>query len=65
MRFLQTNTSSSSTCWSSRVEEASKRLTARQNTESYNNLEEIHQSVLKELPSEIQEEFRTLIRPKK
>ncbi|KAL4578179.1 hypothetical protein LXL04_014298 [Taraxacum kok-saghyz] len=65
LKFLQTNTSSSSKCLPSEVEEASERLTASQNTWSYNNLEEIDQSVLKELPPEIQEEFRTLIRPKK
>lgn len=73
LRFLQSNSCSSSKqetkSLSSGLEEPCERLTESQrrertNTWSY-NLDEIDQSVIEELPLEIQQEFRTLFRPKK
>ncbi|XP_076912922.1 DNA polymerase eta-like isoform X2 [Bidens hawaiensis] len=77
LRFLQTNSCSSSKqetiCLSSGVQEGlnieSEALTESQNARRANtwryNADEIDQSVVEELPPEIQEEVRTWLRPQK
>lgn len=69
LKFLQTNTCSTTKSLSSEVEKPCESLSESQsgqrtNTWNY-NLDEIDQSVVEELPPEIQEEFRTWIRPQK